>query len=283
MVDGTGRPLAAGLDLAPRDIMARTVLERRRAGVAVGLDLRPALAARGEAGFPSAVAACRVAGFDPLVAPVPVVPAAHFHMGGVLTDAHGRTSIRGLRACGEVATTGLHGANRLASNALLEALVMGERVARDAGVSGAAQGPCAVPGVDVDEPALAVGVRGEVRRLASEAPGVFREGWALAHAEQVLAVHAERLDVETAAVDELPAGQIATSRACPEARNLTLTTRLIALAARSRTESRGAHLRSDSPSLYPAWQRRQTITAADLRSRANGEPQAAETCTHDAA
>ncbi|HSK96063.1 MAG TPA: FAD-dependent oxidoreductase, partial [Euzebyales bacterium] len=115
-------------ELAPRDIVARALWRRRAAGEAVLLDMRhvPDLAVR----FPTAVALCRRHGLDPLTEPVPVTPAAHYHMGGIAVDDTGHTAVPGLYACGEVACTGAHGANRLASNSLLEALVFGERVGR---------------------------------------------------------------------------------------------------------------------------------------------------------
>ena len=121
-------PLA---ELAPRDVVARAIARRAAAGEAVLLDLRPALAAKGEAGFPQGLSLCRRAGYEPRRSPVPIVPAAHYHMGGIVTDDRGRTSVEGLWACGEVARTGVHGANRLASNSLLEGLVFGRRVAAD--------------------------------------------------------------------------------------------------------------------------------------------------------
>jgi L-aspartate oxidase len=115
-------------ELAPRDVVARAIWQRRAAGENVLLDMRhvPDLGAR----FPTAVALCGRHGLDPSSEPVPVTPAAHYHMGGIAVDDAGRTGVPGLFACGEVACTGAHGANRLASNSLLEALVFGERVGR---------------------------------------------------------------------------------------------------------------------------------------------------------
>jgi L-aspartate oxidase len=135
LVDGAGRrfmleehPLA---ELAPRDVVARAIHRRLAAGEGVFLDARVAIGDRFPERFPTVFQAARDAGLDPRREPLPVVPAAHYHMGGVVTDERGRTSLPGLWACGETAATGVHGANRLASNSLLEALVFGARVAGD--------------------------------------------------------------------------------------------------------------------------------------------------------
>ena len=110
-------------ELAPRDIVARAVYAQTQAGLAPALDTRTALGAKILTDFPAVAAACQQAGLDPVTQVIPVAAAAHYHMGGVATDADGASTLPGLWACGEVASTGLHGANRLASNGLLEALV----------------------------------------------------------------------------------------------------------------------------------------------------------------
>ena len=117
-------------ELAPRDIVARAVYAQTQAGLAPALDTRAALGETILSGFPAVADACLKVGLDPLTEPIPVAAAAHYHMGGVATDATGQSSLAGLWACGEVASTGLHGANRLASNGLLEALVYAHRCAR---------------------------------------------------------------------------------------------------------------------------------------------------------
>ena len=117
-------------ELAPRDVVARGVYREVASGRGAFLDCRP-LGARLKEQFPTVYASCMAAGIDPTQEPIPVAPAAHYHMGGILTDARGRSSVDGLWACGEAASTGAHGANRLASNSLLEAVVFGARVADD--------------------------------------------------------------------------------------------------------------------------------------------------------
>ncbi len=128
-VDENGLRFMNGQDLAPRDVVARGVFAHLSKGHKVFLDTRP-LAGRFAERFPSINAACLQAGFDPATQPIPVRPAAHYHMGGIAVDEAGRTNIEGLYAAGEVACTGLHGANRLASNSLLEAAICGAAAGR---------------------------------------------------------------------------------------------------------------------------------------------------------
>ncbi len=112
-------------DLAPRDVVARAIAAERRAGRGSFLDARATVGDAFPAAFPAAFAACMAAGLDPRQRPIPIKPAAHYHMGGIATDADGLTSLAGLYAVGDCAGTGAHGANRLASNSLLEAAVFG--------------------------------------------------------------------------------------------------------------------------------------------------------------
>ena len=118
-------------ELAPRDIVARGVFAEIAAGRGAYLDARAAIGRDFPEHFPTVYAACMEGGIDPVSQPIPIAPAEHYHMGGVWTDAHGRTSLGGLWAAGEVASTGVHGANRLASNSLLEAVVFAARIADD--------------------------------------------------------------------------------------------------------------------------------------------------------
>ena len=212
-------------ELAPRDVVARAVAARRRAGRAVFLD---ATAIHGlDERFPGAVAIARAAGFDPGRQPLPVAAAAHFHMGGIATDADGATSLPGLRACGEVASTGLHGGNRLASNSLLEGLVFGERIAR--AIRGATMPTPRGPLEVVRRPPLPAADAARVavlRRLVGESLGPLRDGASLAAARERLA------------------GWRCDSRA---EEDMTAIAGLMLAAAIARRESRGAHYRSDFP------------------------------------
>lgn len=186
--DARGRPAMAGVDargdLAPRNVVARRLWRLDREGGAF-LDAT-ALASGWERAFPTVVAACRAHGLDPRAAPVPVTPAAHFHMGGIEVDAFGATSLPGLHAVGEVACTGVHGANRLASNSLLECVVMGHRLgltlaqARTMPPPAGASRLCEA-GAMLEEPALA-----RLRARLWQAAGPLRSPAALARAADAL-------------------------------------------------------------------------------------------------
>src|SRR6185436_12678542 len=253
LLDGRGRRFMPGehpdAELAPRDVVARAIWQRQK----VVLDARAAVGEAFPERFPQVFEICRSHGLDPRIEPVPVAPAAHYHMGGIAVDADGRTSLPGLWACGEVSSTGVHGANRLASNSLLEALVFGARVAEDLRRAIPA-GPVAVrtAGLRVAEgaegPRHAAGdaeLTARVRRLMWEKVGLVRDEAGL-----------------LAAIDEL--GRLAdrSPDAAGEARNLLGIARLVAAAALVRHESRGAHFRADVPMPDPAWCRRLHLTAA---------------------
>ncbi|RJL19514.1 L-aspartate oxidase, partial [Paracoccus siganidrum] len=164
-------------ELAPRDVVARAIYAQTQAGLRPMLDTRAALGPRILADFPAVAQACALAGIDPVTQPIPVAAAAHYHMGGVATDADGRSSLAGLWACGEVASTGLHGANRLASNGLLEALVYARRAALS--IAGEL---CAIPDaapVALPDPPPAAGpdpaLVARLRRAMTEGAGVIRD------------------------------------------------------------------------------------------------------------
>ena len=134
LIDETGARFMAdepGAELAPRDIVARAVWRQRAQGHRVFLDARAKPGKDFAARYPVISAFCRMAGIDPAEDPIPVRPAVHYHMGGIAVDAMGRSTVEGLWACGEVSRTGLHGANRLASNSLMEAIVCAQSVAED--------------------------------------------------------------------------------------------------------------------------------------------------------
>src|SRR5579871_6476341 len=234
-------------ELAPRDIVARGVFAEIAAGRGAYLDARAALGPRFAEKFPTVYASCIAGGLDPATQPIPIAPAAHYHMGGVAVDARGRSSIEGLWAGGEVASTGAHGANRLASNSLLEAAVYAARIAAD--IAGRARpSPAGV----VREPAalhdcaIPAGSAQALRKLMSSHVGVIREGETLADA------------VRSFAALERDSGNITL-------RNMAATALLVAASAFSRRESRGAHFRSDHPTEKQAFADRTMTTLAEAR------------------
>ncbi|MEQ1708107.1 MAG: L-aspartate oxidase [Terricaulis sp.] len=210
-------------DLAARDVVARAIHLERMAGRDAFLDARTAVGAKFPDHFPTVFAACMDAGLDPRTTPVPVAPAAHYHMGGIATDVWGRSSVEGLWAVGECASTGAHGANRLASNSLLEAVVFANRIAerlRDKAPGSAMLAHPAPP-----PPTLPAIAHAELRALMQAHAGVVREAAGL-----------------SAALDRIDA-LCDVHGAC----HALVAARLIVFAALARTESRGAHFRSDHP------------------------------------
>ncbi len=259
-------------DLAPRDVIARAIWRRRSAGEPVVLDLRPVFANGGRDAFPQALALCREAGYEPLRAPVPITPAAHYHMGGVLADEGGRTSIPGLWACGEIASTGMHGANRLAGNSLLEALVSAHRVA-DALRRCATSRHERAPGTSAsslmlhqfgDEPLDAL--RERLRTLMSRHVGIIRHGAGLSSATAMLEQLQEEFEAQGSPASPDRQHEFERIRSWSELGNMLLVSRLVTLAALRRTESRGAHFRSDFPHSRENWMHRQIMSVADLES-----------------
>jgi L-aspartate oxidase len=223
-------------ELAPRDQVARAIFRENRDGRGpVRLDLRHLDADRVRTRFPRIVATCARYGIDPTREPIPVTPAAHYVMGGVATDLHARATLPGLYAAGEVAANGVHGANRLASNSLLEGLVFGARAAesmREDVASVPAPSPASA-GPSARETARAS--REAVRGATWESLGLERSGEGLAGLVRALDGWAER------------PGFAAADRASAETRNLVDVARAMAGSALFRQESRGAHFRSDFP------------------------------------
>jgi L-aspartate oxidase len=218
-------------ELGPRDVVARAVYREVSSGRGAFLDCRP-LGKTLVDHFPTVAASCRAAGIDPTSEPIPVAPAAHYHMGGVLTDASGRSTIDGLWACGEVASTGAHGANRLASNSLLEAVVFGARVAKDIASRSRPAGLAAWSARE--QPPSSVGQGGasaerKLRLAMSQGAGVVRDGASLRNTLATIA-----------ALESENAGNLRLS-------NMLTAAKLIAAAALRRRESRGAQFRSDYP------------------------------------
>ncbi|HEY6579161.1 MAG TPA: L-aspartate oxidase, partial [Rhizomicrobium sp.] len=214
-------------ELAPRDVVARAIQREIAHGHRVFLDCRQAVGNHFPSRFPTVHAACRSGGIDPTTEPIPVAPAAHYHMGGVASDHGGRSSLPGLWCVGECACTGLHGANRLASNSLLEALVFGARVASD--VKGEVYVNRGSDGF-LPAPSIASWSMPQVLRTAmSSGVGLERDAAGLT---QTLAIIA---------------GIERTSGDAAELLNVTAAAKLIAAAALERRESVGAHFRSDHP------------------------------------
>jgi L-aspartate oxidase len=225
-------------ELAPRDIVAREVFREQQRGHRVFLDATM-LGAEFERRFPGIFALCMARGIDPRSQRIPVTPAAHYMMGGVATDLAGRASLPRLFACGEVANTGVHGANRLASNSLLEGLVFAERVAR---------AMIDIPPLTGSVPERAWRVtplldRGAAQVAANAVRKVMWEHAGIARTDAGLRTCIETLDdIER----RLPAG-------ATEEANLVDTGRLIAESALVRAESRGGHFRSDHPHSRREW------------------------------
>jgi L-aspartate oxidase len=230
-------PLA---DLAPRDIVAKAIMNvmAETATDHVYLDGTHLGEDVWEHRFPTIRASCLSHGIDPVRQPIPVVPAAHYASGGVKTDLHGRTNIGGLYACGEAACTGVHGANRLASNSLLEGLVFAERISADLA---AGLPPRTPPAPHEREPGLLdPTATDQIQHLMTERAGVLRSGpGLLAAADALRKIGDHQSDQPTLAAWE--------------ATNLhTLATALVAAAA-LRSETRGSHWREDYPDASPEW------------------------------
>ncbi|WP_339114442.1 L-aspartate oxidase [Thioclava sp. GXIMD2076] len=235
-------------ELAPRDIVARAVYREYQAGRVPVLDTRQVLGAEIHARFPAVAQACMAAGIDPAVQPIPVAPAAHYHMGGIAVDAQGRSSLDGLWVCGEASSTGLHGANRLASNGLLEALVYG-RICADDIVEGLSAR--SAPELVLEfpqggsQPDMAKIAR--LRQAMTDGVGVVR--------------NREGLEATIRTLQMLSQGEENTAL-----RNMLATATLIACAAHGRRESRGGHFRADYPQPDPAQANRSLMTLAQAEA-----------------
>ncbi|MCF3175483.1 L-aspartate oxidase [Streptomyces sioyaensis] len=272
LVDAAGTRFMVGqhelAELAPRDIVAKAIMSRaHEQGVEhMYLDGRHFGAQMWESRFPTILAACRSHDIDPVTEPIPVAPAAHYASGGVRTDLRGRTTVPGLYACGEVACTGVHGANRLASNSLLEGLVFAERIAADIAARPApepaaarAAGPAPASAPRTPLPLLAPEARGAVQRIMTAGAGVLRSAESLARA----AAELESIRREAAEASAAPATHKAPEPGVEawEATNLLCVARVLVAAAQRRTETRGCHWREDHPERDDAsWRRHFCIT-----------------------
>ncbi|MEU6103287.1 L-aspartate oxidase [Streptomyces flaveolus] len=236
-------------ELAPRDIVAKGITRRmqERDAEHMYLDARHFGAEMWEHRFPTILAACRAHGIDPVTEPIPVAPAAHYASGGVRTDASGRTTVPGLYACGEVACTGVHGANRLASNSLLEGLVYAERIAADVAASHAdgtlhARVPAPLPpAAQPAHPLLPAEARFAVQRIMTDGAGVLRSADSLTRAaDQLHHLHTEARDALRENGKTAEPGVDTW-----EATNLLCVARVLVAAAARREETRGCHWRED--------------------------------------
>jgi len=237
-------PLA---ELAPRDIVARAIHGEIAAGRGAFLDCRAAIGEEFAEKFPTVYRSCREAGIDPVREPIPVAPAEHFHMGGVLTDGRARTTLDGLWACGETASTGAHGANRLASNSLLEAVVFAARAADDI-IERFPEPGVMTPAAAADDDGTAAPSDAAVaglREIMARDVGVVRDRAGLVRALRGIA----ELEGETGSI---------------HLRNMLVTAKCIATAALVREESRGGHYRADFPEPDEAWRRRTFITLEEV-------------------
>ncbi len=253
LVDEAGSRFCVGIDpdaeLAPRDIVARAVYAVVRDGGKAFLDTRAAIGDAFPQRFPTVFGLAMESGVDPRSEPLPIAPTAHYHMGGIHVDLDGRASLSGLWACGEASSTGVHGANRLASNSLLEAVVYGQRVAAD--IARTLDGSTAEParGLHLPPRARARGTsdldRTQVRALLYANVGVVRDAAGLGEACSQL-------------VDDPADASLA---------NAVLVARAIAFAAYERRESRGSHFRTDFPIARASEAYRTSRAARDLAPR----------------
>jgi L-aspartate oxidase len=257
LVDATGHRFMTDVhpdaELAPRDVVARGIADQmlRQPGTPVRLDATALGAAFLAQRFPTIDAACRARGFDWGREPIPVAPAAHYFMGGVRTDAWGRTSLPGLFAVGEVACNGLHGANRLASNSLLEGAVYGTRVVevlddpRPAGEPGDAWPAPSVLDLG-DEPGAGELSRTDLQQLMWDAAGLSRD--------------ATDLQQAAAELRRWRAPAVTDAKSAEDA-NLLVVARAVVASALAREESRGGHFRRDFPQTDPGPARHSSVVA----------------------
>jgi L-aspartate oxidase len=234
-------------ELAPRDVVARAILaEMNKSGTDhVYLDVTHLPQSRVTSRFPQIYRFCLEHGLDITTDPIPVSPAAHYTMGGVRTNTWGETNIRGLYACGEAACTGVHGANRLASNSLLETIVFAKRVVQRTLLKEVTVNEPSAEAVSLSAPVAAHVPPldlGALQSLMWDKVGIVRDGRSLAEAKAVLSAWQATMPEPT----DRPSHELA---------SLLLCARLVTEGALMREESRGAHYRSDFPERSQAWHR----------------------------
>ena len=248
-------PLHEDAELAPRDIVARAVWSANQEGP-VYLDAREAVGAEFPTRFPTVYQLCKAAGLDPVKEPIPVAPAVHYHMGGVLTDVDGKTTLSGLWACGEVASTGVHGANRLASNSLLECLVFARRVAegvktdlQDINLLELVAKSRSFEFPQVHNPVSEANPRKALQELMYESCGLVRSANSLERGLDALQ------DLHCGGLNMQELGEFA---------NLKTVGHAVLYAALQREESRGAHFREDFPITRDTCRSRQILSKHDM-------------------
>jgi len=247
LIDDAGERFLAGehelADLAPRDVVAKAILRRLQATGAehAWLDARHFGAEKWRVRFPTILATLTALGIDPVRQPIPVAPACHYASGGIATDLFGRASVPRLYACGEAACTGVQGANRLASNSLLEGLVFGRRIAADIAATLAGDHRLPELGIDVRLAGILAGaIRPQLQRQMSADAGVIRTAAGLAR----MAGSLHRLSAQRGSEPNTESW---------EATNLVTVASALVAAASSRTETRGSHWREDYPAADDAW------------------------------
>lgn len=245
-------------ELAPRDVVARANFRQIQQGRKVYLDTREVLGEKILTAYPTVAGYCAEAGIDPVKELIPVTPAAHYHMGGVKVDETGRSSLPGLWVSGEASSTGLHGANRLASNSLLEAVVYGARIAEDiSGLEPVRSNMQPFEGIEWDQiegEALENRLRNlkavqDLRQTMTQNVGVERDAKGLKTALRTIADLEENAEGVTRSF-----------------LNMTSSATLVAAAALKRTESRGGHFRTDYPDKNPEWRNHTLMTLAEAHA-----------------
>lgn len=251
LIDSAGTRVMAGvhplMDLAPRDVVAAAEqAHMARIGTDhLFLDGTDFGAKKWRQKFPSILAMCLELGVDPVSEPIPVRPGAHYHCGGLATDMAGQTTIPGLYAIGEVACTGVQGANRLASNSLTEAVIMGANLAKLLST----ELPKAMPHDHIVAPGKAGLNLSQIQELMTTKVSLLRTGPGLISALESLGISGQSCGVSDAELD---------------AASAQLVARAVTQAALSRTESRGCHRRSDYPTKQSHWLRHIDIKLAEL-------------------
>jgi L-aspartate oxidase len=273
LVDAEGAPVMAGRhplgDLAPRDVVSAAMQERMGAGDHLWLDATALGRATLERDFPTVTALCRVRGIDPVTEPVPVAPGAHYACGGVLADMDGRTSVAGLYAIGEAASTGVHGANRLASNSLTEALIAGRRTGE--ALARSLPGPVTGLRLPPAGPGSSPASRTALATAMSRHAGVVRDHSGL---ERLAAMLQQAPPAAAEPRDRRGRRAAGPDLATVEATSLHTVSVLVAASALARAESRGCHRWRNVPATSDGPARHTVLRAVDgqLRSAVPSTP-----------